>query len=142
MARPYLADTNLYVRAANDSAFRRRFGQFILERGPLVVSAVVVAEVLIGLPRPASHAAALRAITGDTQPLAPIAEDWVRAGATLARLGGNAATKRRSFWNDALLAAQCARLGITLVTWNATDFRRLQRYLAVQAVAPFPQESS
>jgi predicted nucleic acid-binding protein len=47
-------------------------------------------------------------------------------------------TKSRSFWKDALLGAQCARLGATLVTHNLQDFRRLGRHLPLRVVAPFP----
>jgi predicted nucleic acid-binding protein len=57
----------------------------------------------------------------------------------VARLGGKAITKGRSFWTDALLAAQCARLGATLITRNVSDFRRLGRHLALRAIAPFPR---
>ena len=41
-------------------------------------------------------------------------------------------------WNDALLAAQCARLQVTLITSNAKDFRRLGRHLPVDVREPFP----
>jgi predicted nucleic acid-binding protein len=70
--------------------------------------------------------------------VAPEPDDWVSAGTAIVRLGGDAVTKSRLFWNHALLAAQCARLGATLVTHNVTDFRRLGRHLAVQVAAPFP----
>jgi predicted nucleic acid-binding protein len=122
----------------NDPAFRARFEAFVRAHGPLVVSAVVAAEVLIRIPDPARHAPAARALAAGTTLLAPEPEDWVAAGAALARLRGDAVTKGRSLWNDALLAAQCARLGVTLVTHNAADFRRLARHLAVRAAAPFP----
>ena len=134
----YIADTNVYVEAANDDAFRVRFEQFVLSHGPLVVSVVAVAEVLIGVPDAARHAGVVRALGAGAEVVAPTADDWVVAGAALARLGGEGVTKGRSFWNDALLAAQCARLGAVLVTNNAADFRRLRRYIRVRAVAPFP----
>lgn len=69
--------------------------------------------------------------------LPPTHEDWTAAAAAVSRLERQSA-KSRSFWNDALLAAQCAHLGLTLVTSNADDFRRLQRELHVEIVAPFP----
>ncbi len=138
MAELYLADTNLYVAAANDPAFRQRFEAFIRERGPLVVSVVVLAEVLIGIDDALRHPAAASALSAGTAPLAPAAEDWLVAATTVARLGGDAVTKGRSFWNDALLAAQCARLGATLLTHNTSDFRRLGRHMTLRAVAPFP----
>jgi hypothetical protein len=58
LADLFLADTNVYVGAANDARFRERFEGFIGEQGPLLVSAVVAAEVLIGIADVARHAAA------------------------------------------------------------------------------------
>jgi predicted nucleic acid-binding protein len=134
----YLADTNVYVTAANDPAARERFEAFLERHGPLLVSAVVVAEVLIGVRDAARHEAVVQALGAGTAVVAPTVDDWTRAATAVARLGGGDITKGRSFWNDALLAAQCARLGVTLLTHNGADFRRLGRYLGVRAVAPFP----
>lgn len=138
----YVADTNVYVMATHDLAFRERFEAFVRELGPLTVSSVVVAEVVIGIADAARHEAAVRALTAGTTPVAPTEEDWVGAGSAMARFGGDAATRTRSFWNDALLAAQCARLGATLVTANRSDFKRLARHLPVRTVPPFPFPSS
>ena len=135
----FVADTNLYVGATNDPAFRARFEAFIREHGPLLVSAVVIAEVLIGIPDAARHPAATIALAAGSMPVVPTEEDWVAAAGTVTRLGGEAVTKSRSFWNDALLAAQCARLGATLLTQNVSDFRRLGRHMALRATAPFPR---
>lgn len=138
MADLFVADTNLYVGAANDPDLRLRFEAFIENHGPLLVSAVVVAEVLIGIPDPMRHSAATSALAAGMVPLAPTEEDWRAAARTVARLGAEAATKTRSFWNDALLAAQCSRLEATLVTYNLADFRRLGRNLPLRVAAPFP----
>ena len=138
MTLPYAADTNVYVSAANDPAFLARFEAFVRASGPLVVSTVVIAEVLIGVADASRHDAVVRALAAGTTPLAPDPDDWIRAGRAVARLGGEAITKRQSFWNDALLAAQCARLGVTLVTRNPADFRRLGRHLPVRSLQPFP----
>lgn len=134
----YVADTNIYVMAANDPAFRRRFEDFIGDHGPLVVSSVVVAEVLLGVPDITRHPAALRALSAGTSPVAPASEDWIQASTVLTRLGGDVVTKSRSFWNDILLAAQCARIGAKLITRNTQDFRRIARHLPVRAEPPFP----
>lgn len=138
MADLFVADTNLYVGAANDSEFRRRFEDFIQEHGPLLVSAVVVAEVLIGIADVARHPAAAAALAAGMMPLAPTEEDWRAASGAVARLGAEAVTKTRSFWNDALLASQCSRVGATLVTHNLADFRRLARHMPLRVAAPFP----
>ncbi len=134
----YVADTNVYIMAANDQPFRERLEAFVLAHGPLAVSAVVIAEVLLGIPDATRHRAVVRALAAGAVPTAPSARDWVRAGIAVAHLGGESVTKSRSFWNDALLAAQCGRLGAVLVTQNGADFRRLARHLPHQAVAPFP----
>ena len=134
----YLADTNVYVMAINDPTVRQRFEAFVQRHGPLLVSAIVAAEVLIGIPDVARHEAAVQALGAGSSIIAPSADDWRRAAAAVARLGCGAVTKSRSFWNDALLAAQCARLGMTLLTHNTADFRRLGRHLGVRTVAPFP----
>lgn len=138
MPPPYAADTNIYVRAANEPSFRERFEAFVHQDGPLVVSAITIAEVLIGVADPSRHNAVIRALSAGTIPLAPHADDWTAAGVAVGRLGGEAITKSRSSWNDALLAAQCARLQVTLVTSNLKDFRRLGRHVPVEVVEPFP----
>ena len=127
--------------AANDEVFRSWFEEFVVRQGPLLVSAIAISEVLIGVPDVARHSAVARAMTAGADVLAPTSDDWLTAGSAMARLGGEHVTKGRSFWNDALLAAQCARLGATLVTSNAADFRRLRRYIGVRAVPPFPTVS-
>jgi predicted nucleic acid-binding protein len=126
------------VTAANDAEARERFEAFLERHGPLVVSAVVVAEVLIGVADIARHGAVARALCAGTVVAAPAVDDWARAVWAVAKLGGRAVTRNRSFWNNALLAAQCARLGVTLVTHNGAGFRRLARHIGVRAVAPFP----
>jgi len=135
---PYAADTNVYVRAANEPSFRDRFETFVHRHGPLLVSSVVIAEVLIGVAEVSRHNAVIRALSAGTTPLAPHSDDWIAAGLAVGRLGGETITKSRSFWNDALLAAQCSRLQVTLVTSNAKDFRRLGRHLPVEVLKPFP----
>lgn len=49
--------------AAYDERFRQRFEEFIINHGPLLVSSVTVAEVLIGVPEVTRHVAVARAIT-------------------------------------------------------------------------------
>jgi predicted nucleic acid-binding protein len=134
----YLTDTNIYVSAANDPDFREQFERFLGDRGPLEVSAVVVSEVLIGIADATRHSAAVRALTAGSELLTPESSDWLQAGAAVAQLGGTAVTKSRSFWNDALLAAQCARLDVVLVTRNTAHFRRLRRFIDVPTAEPFP----
>ena len=139
MAPPYLADTNVYVNAANDAEFAAQFAAFRRNIEPLIVSTVVMAELALGFPRWEMQERMLRALTAGSPALTPTGEDWLRAASALAQLGGELVTKSRSFWNDAILAAQCERLGVTLITRNAADFRRLARILRTDVVSPFPK---
>ena len=138
MSSLYVADTNIYVGAANDAGFLAKFEGFVREHGALLVSTVVVAEVMIGIPDAARRAEAVEALASGTQLVAPTTEDWVRAAEVTAKLGGESITKSRSFWNDTLLAAQCSRLGAVLITHNSRDFERLRRHTGVELVGPFP----
>ena len=134
----YVADTHIYITAARDESFREAFARFIRRRGPLQVSAVVVAEVLLGVEDASRHAAVTLSLEAGSSIVAPTEGDWLTAARAIAGLGGGAVTKGRSFWNDALLAAQCARLGSTLLTENEADFRRLRTQIGVRTARPFP----
>lgn len=81
---PYCADTTVYISATNDPAFRKRFEAFVRAQGPLRVSSMTVAEVLIGIADHSRRSEAVQAITagGGSEP--PEAEDWVRAGGVVA----------------------------------------------------------
>ena len=138
MPPPYLVDTNVYIRSTNDPDFAARFEAFQRLTDPLFVSTVVLAEVLLGTPRHDAHDEIIRTLTAGTTPLTPTRDDWLSAASAIARLGGELVTKSRSFWNDAILAAQCERLGMTLITQNTADFRRLRRFVAASVTAPFP----
>lgn len=134
----YLADTNVYITAANDAAFGQSFAAFVRTHGPLTVSSIVISEVLFGVADLARHRAVARAIAEGVRPITPTRADWLAAARAIAALGGDKVTKSRSFWNDTLIAAQCARLGLVLVTSNPADYRRLQEHLTLGIMPPFP----
>ena len=140
MTRSYLADTNVYVSAANDPAFAVQFAAFRGTTDPLAVSTVVLAELALGYPQREVQERMMRALTAGSPALTPTGDDWLRATSAIAQLGGDLVTKSRSFWNDAILAAQCERLGVTVITRNAADFRRLSRILRTDVVSPFPKD--
>lgn len=139
MPPPFLADTNVYIAAAHDPSFAARFEAFRLSTDPLSVSTVVLAELTLGTPRLDVQERLVRALTAGVPAQTPTGGDWLRAASALARLGGELVTKSRSFWNDAILAAQCERLGVTLVTANTSDFRRLGKHIRAEVVVPFPR---
>lgn len=132
-------DTNVYLVADRDVAAADRVARFVERRGDAVgVSSVVVAELLVGVTTAAERARLVAATVGRTDPrlvITPSHADWTAAGEALARLGGDTATKGRSFWNDVLLAASCARAGASVVTANAEDFARIRRIIPVAVLA-------
>ena len=133
-------DTNVYLDASTDAGLAGRLADVIEARGDEVgLSSVVLGELLIGV-RPADRARLLPWVTdgvAEDAVLTPTHDDWITAGDALRQLGADAATKGRSFWNDLLIAASCARTGATLLTRNAADFRRIGRVIPV-TVEPRP----
>lgn len=133
-------DTNVYLDASADAALAGRVADLLAASGDQVaLSSVVLGELLIGV-RPADRARLVRWVTDgidDAGLLTPAHADWIAAGDALQQLGGDAATTGRSFWNDLLIAASCARADATLLARNADDFRRIQRVIPV-AIQPRP----
>lgn len=138
----YLLDTNIYIGAAEYETFAEEAAAFV-ERADqrLGVSSVVIAELLIGLTDEAERPTVLANVYDTVSSrflVTPSHDDWERAGDALRRLGGSAGTPRRSFWNDLLLAASCARTESTLITNNLDDFRRIAKHIPVRFVQPWP----
>ena len=132
-------DTNVYLDAYRDAGLARRLAAHAEERKTVVgLSSVVVAELLAGVRSTAERRRLLRE-TVETVELAnvvtPTDVDWMDAGDALQRLGGDAVTKGRSFWNDLLIATSCARAGATLLTSNVRDFERISRVVPVSIEA-------
>lgn len=109
-----------------------------MRHGVPVLSSVVLAEIALGARKAANGAAAVQSLQAIGGALAPIHDDWTMAARAVSRLEAGSG-KSRSFWNDALLAAQCARMGCTLITSNRGGFERLQGEIAVDIVEPFPE---
>lgn len=137
-----ILDTNVYVDADRDGALASRIADHLATLADSIgVSSIVVSELLIGVTSPAERMRLLQRTLGTIDAanvITPTHADWLAAGDALNALGGEEATRGRSFWNDLLIAASCARVGATLVTRNATDFQRIQRAIPV-LVRPRPQ---
>lgn len=134
-------DTNVYLDAGRDGALAERVAAFVAtQRDLLGLSSVVVAELMTGATDPQERRLLLAAtvdVVRAEHVLTPTHADWRSAGDALRTLGGDEATKGRSFWNDLLIAASCARVGATLITRNVADFRRIRRVIPV-ATEPRP----
>jgi predicted nucleic acid-binding protein len=127
-------DTNVYIDVMDDRARADALASRLQDvEDEVAVSSVVVSELLIGLRERRRAADMIRLLVAASDALVtPNHEDWLVAGDALRVLGGHAATKRRSFSNDVLIAASCLRAGATLVTSNAADFRRIRKVIPVE----------
>ena len=131
--QPALFDTSIYA-AALRSGDDRVLGIRRLDTGSVVwLSAVVLEELYAGagdrgqpvverLERDFDRAKRL---------LVPNLSDWTEAGRVLARLASKYDYEKIGqgrLTNDALIAMSAARLGITVITANERDFRRLGEF--------------
>jgi predicted nucleic acid-binding protein len=136
----YAADTNVYISADQSVDAAEALALFVESAdGPWFVSSVVLAELRLGIARSATRAALMRQVLAGVaadRVLTPTSADWQTAADACVRLGATS-DRSRSFWNDALLASTCARAGVTLLTANLDDFKRLQRIIRVRT-APWP----
>lgn len=130
-----MLDTNVYLDVSADAAVANEIALLIEGSGDEVgISSIVLSELLIGV-EPQDRARLVACVTAgiDSEAVVtPSHADWISAGDALRELGGGQATKGRSFWNDLLIAASCLRVGATLVTRNADDFRRIRRVLPLR----------
>jgi predicted nucleic acid-binding protein len=130
--QPALLDTSIYIsslREGNTSFASVQFGTGVT----LWLSAVVLEELYTGARQPARSVIALLerrfAIAGRI--LVPDLSDWILTGNALADVAsrhGYEAIARGRLTNDALIAMSAARAGITIITANARDFRRLAEF--------------
>jgi predicted nucleic acid-binding protein len=146
----FVPDTQLYIHAYRDPTRREAFRDFLEGAAPFVyVSAVARFEVLSGARTPGQAEELERAFFApfaeERRIFAPDEAAWEAAATALAEMArdGEVELKRmpKSFQNDVLLATSCAGKRFTLITDNTSDFRRIQRRVAVDLVAPWPAVS-
>jgi predicted nucleic acid-binding protein len=143
----YVLDTNVYIRALRNPASYEELERFA-ERHLSVMhlSSVVFHELLRGATKPAVARDLAAGIAGPfartKRLVAPSHRAWTRAAEVIAELvwhdGLDRGNLPAGFANDALLAASCRENGLTLITENARDFRRIQKRMPFEFVAPFP----
>lgn len=139
MAAGVAFDTSIYIRAL------RRNGSEILNRRntsrqnpnvfqPIWLSAVVLEELYVG----ASSKSAVKILTrfekdftNINRLFVPNQTDWTMTGQILNRIGekyGFEIVGKARLTNDALLATGVARMGLTLITANAKDFKLISEF--------------
>lgn len=131
--QPALFDTSIYI-----SALRRGEEAVLSSRrsakdSPLWLSSVVLEELYAGTRDPGRHAVERleREFDKVNRILVPNLSDWTQTGKVLSGLAAKYHYEKIGqgrLTNDALIATSAGRLGITVITANERDFRRLAEF--------------
>jgi predicted nucleic acid-binding protein len=129
---PALFDTSVYVTALRTGRDAILSLRRLTPLAPLWLSAVVLEELYAGVS--GRDRRVVERLERDFERLRRIAvpnlSDWSQAGRVLARLAveyGYEEIGKGRLTNDALIAMNAARQGITIITANQRDFARLAR---------------
>lgn len=143
--RKYVLDTNLFIAGLRHVEAKTQLQAFHSAFAPFeYLSAVVVQELRAGTQDGEDLRVLERHVLEPFERrgrvLTPSYAAWGQAGDVLRELGRNGAPvgQARSFSNDVLLALSCREAGMTLVTENLRDFRRIRRLVAFAFLPPWP----
>lgn len=131
--QPALLDTSIYISALRRGDDRALTLRRLANDAPLWLSSVVLEELYAGADergRPIVERLE-RDFDKAKRILVPSLSDWTQAGRVLARLAAKYHYERVGqgrLTNDALIGMSAARLGITVITANERDFRRLAEF--------------
>lgn len=143
----YILDTNIYISAVRDPAKAQELIEFYAAYLPFTYfHAAVAQELLLGAidrrKRRQVEKAFIEPFQSRGRVIVPTYATWRRSGELIGLLieAGNMrpGSVRRSFLNDAILAASCREFGLTVVTENTGDFRLLQEVERFKYVGPWP----
>lgn len=146
----YTIDTNVYIGVARDPTKQKaaeidRFSAAFASS--LYLCSVVGLEFLAG-----THPSHFREVHQEfVKPyerrkriIVPSHQAYLLASRAIARFNrpqmADGGPVRTSFWNDALIAATCRENGVTLITINTEDFRRIRQVFAFEYTAPWPRK--
>jgi len=127
-----LFDTSIYLSVLRRGDPGPAVVRFIAQTD-MWLSAVVLEELYAGSGERDRHAVELieRHFDKQSRILLPELEDWIQAGRVLSRLAAKYDYEqigRSRLSNDALMAMSAARVGVTVITANVRDFRRLAEF--------------
>ncbi len=135
--QPVLFDSSIYIsalrRGDDDAVALRRFAA----DAPLWLSAVVLEELYAGAAD--RNRQVVERLERDFERakriLVPNLSDWTQTGTVLARVAAKYHYEKIGqgrLTNDALIAVSASRQGITVITANERDFRRLAEFRPFQ----------
>ncbi|MFL5400105.1 MAG: type II toxin-antitoxin system VapC family toxin [Myxococcales bacterium] len=143
----YVLDTNLFIAGFRDRAANETLQRFHAAFAPVEYLNMIVAQELRSGIRRARDRKALERHVLDifervNRTITPSRAAWHRSGDLLAEMarkdGLEVARVSKAFANDVLLALSCRESGCVLVTDNARDFRRIQRFVPFEFMAAWP----
>jgi predicted nucleic acid-binding protein len=144
--QPVLFDSSIYI-----SALRRGEDAMLTLRrlaadAPVWLSSVVLEELYAGASARARHVVERleRDFDRAKRVLVPNLSDWTQTGKVLARVAAKYDYEqigRGRLTNDALIAMSAGRLGITVITANARDFKKLAEFRSFQWQVNNPQST-
>ena len=113
---------------------------------PVWLSSVVLEELYAGASARARHVVERleRDFDRAKRVLVPNLSDWTQTGKVLARVAAKYDYEqigRGRLTNDALIAMTAGRLGITVITANARDFKKLAEFRSFQWQVNNPQST-
>jgi predicted nucleic acid-binding protein len=130
---PVLFDSSIYITALRTGDEAALALKRLAANSPLWLSSVVLEELYAGVPRRSRHV--LERLERDFERakriLVPNLNDWTQTGKVLARLAARYDYEQIGqgrLTNDALIAMSAGRSGITVITANARDFKRLAEF--------------
>ena len=147
--RKYVLDTNCYIDASRGSETLTELTRFATWSAPgLFLSSVVAAELRAGArsqqDRRKLEKDILDPFVRRGRVLTPSRSAWDALGLTLATLrekeGLKLAQVPRAFALDVLIAYSCREAGVTLVTANERDMKRIRGVFNFQYIAPYPTQ--
>ena len=135
--RPALFDTSVYVSALRRGDEALLASRRVAPDSLLWLSSVVLGELYAGVRDPGRPVIERLAWDFDNanRILVPDLSDWTESGRVLSRLAAKYHYEpigRGRLTNDALIAMSAGRLGITVITANERDFRRLAEFRSFQ----------
>jgi predicted nucleic acid-binding protein len=135
--QPALFDTSVYISALRSGDKAVLAARRLAADSPLWLSSVVLEELYAGVRDPNRHAVERleREFDRIKRILVPNLSDWTQSGRVLSRLAAKYHYEKIGqgrLTNDALIAVSAGRLGITVITANERDFRRLAEFRPFQ----------
>jgi predicted nucleic acid-binding protein len=144
--QPVVFDTSLYITTLRMGDAAALGLKRIAAGAPVWLSSVVLEELYAGVNSHNRHI--VERLEHDFfrahRILVPNLTDWTQTGKVLALLGakyGYEQIGKGRLTNDALIAVSACRLGLTVITANESDFKKLAEFRPFQWRAEKPHSS-